>query len=837
MSKLTDQLSSTMMDDNEVERIIFSKPAKTLENYNTVRQNITKLLPSSFSSDESLDDDDDDDDEDDDDNQSDEVSLTDMVEDHNEDQFYSYHETTSNNLNINSNDSISKLSQDQEHQEKISNTDQNQDQDSSNRSNEKAPFRGRPSSCVFVASLAATKSDNELYNSVFNHFKKWGEIAVKVLRDPSNRPYAFVQYTNDEDAKKALREAQHSMLDGRSIRCEPAKVNRTLYIATNSGYDLQSNDVCDMMEEYGEIEQLVGNNSDIRTSILPINHHDPNSITLNKAWFVKFAYRDDAIRAYVNLYRNPEWIVQWAKNIEAPDETINEITIDKNSIYVGQLDSRVTKEKLEERFSAHGKIADISLVQKQTNNFAFIKFENEISAAAAVERENHAIFMDKTMHVQYKEMHHHNRHNQYNLQNNHHRYSAGSIYNEQQLTLAPPPINLPVKRALNNQGLYNMNQKIPPPITSHDNSSIGSMALKAPMGQFSLIPPPPSSNQNNSEIFNSSLSNIQTSQRRSFSNRGNRSVSYNNNRSLGSSNYPYNSNHYASNQSNYNNYSSSNSFSSKNNLRYASSKNNLSSYKDYSTYSSSDKDLAQNSRPYYQVNQSQKRVSSNTINSLIQNSASANSWIDKNNSVTSTPTPSNKNKNPNSSTGKSPTSSPSNRSNNSSHMLPKSLYSPSTAISHENSNDKVEQGTTTTNSQPNNLSDYSKFNTSTSNKAVSPVSPSYFYYMPKEIYGFDPNAMPQSSAGGGYYPYTPNYQYYYDPAGVDYSQGPPIPSYYMYYPPMRLNSSNGMNMRNVSVTTKGSTHPSVFSNASPSTSNNPQSTISGAITKDEGPEY
>lgn len=39
-------------------------------------------------------------------------------------------------------------------------------------STEKDEFRGRPSSCVFVASLASSKTDDELSISVTNHFEQ-----------------------------------------------------------------------------------------------------------------------------------------------------------------------------------------------------------------------------------------------------------------------------------------------------------------------------------------------------------------------------------------------------------------------------------------------------------------------------------------------------------------------------------------------------------------------------------------------------------------------------------------------------------------------------------------
>lgn len=60
------------------------------------------------------------------------------------------------------------------------------------------------------------------------------------------RPYSFVQFEvsiflfyglslskikNFDDAKRALREAHNTVIDGRHIRVEKARVNRTLYIS------------------------------------------------------------------------------------------------------------------------------------------------------------------------------------------------------------------------------------------------------------------------------------------------------------------------------------------------------------------------------------------------------------------------------------------------------------------------------------------------------------------------------------------------------------------------------------------------------------------------------
>ncbi|KAJ3094663.1 hypothetical protein HDU96_001537, partial [Phlyctochytrium bullatum] len=89
-----------------------------------------------------------------------------------------------------------------------------------------------PRACLFIANLNAAMTDAQLHESVFRHFEAWGPTRqVKVQRDQKGRPFGFVQYQNIPDAKRALREAATTVLDGRELRVEPANVNRTLFVS------------------------------------------------------------------------------------------------------------------------------------------------------------------------------------------------------------------------------------------------------------------------------------------------------------------------------------------------------------------------------------------------------------------------------------------------------------------------------------------------------------------------------------------------------------------------------------------------------------------------------
>ncbi|KAL3231725.1 Meiotic activator RIM4 [Nakaseomyces bracarensis] len=374
-------------------------------------------------------------------------------------------------------------------------------------------YKGRPSACLFVASLAATLEDDELCVNVTQLFRQYGDlVGVKVLRDDQNRPYAFVQYKKDKDAHTAQQKASGAFLNGRKLRCEAARVNRTLLLYQRQPFVYR--DLVSMCEKFGELEMLVPGKSLVSQNFkahCSANHNDRDRWC---AWFVQFVYREDAIRAFANLKETPSSGVLWVQNIQVKSEfnylntnmdrdlspgtssplnylkyrkndsgdgrtfmqqkdegfeldknsvssystdkdllssqehgsnsslsqssvssTSNHSSdsglkysrrngfntnyinnnsggysrfetpiIDKRSIFVGQLEPEVTTTLLKNRFSKHGKIVDINLIDKPTSVFAFIKFETEQAAASALNKEDHTILINRTMHVQYKEV-------------------------------------------------------------------------------------------------------------------------------------------------------------------------------------------------------------------------------------------------------------------------------------------------------------------------------------------------------------------------------------------------------------------------------------------------
>src|SRR3989338_4180025 len=89
--------------------------------------------------------------------------------------------------------------------------------------------RGPPKACIFVARLNPSTIEDDLQHL----FAEFGEILkIKLVKDTkSPRAYAFVQFKEPEHADVAISQTNGRTLDGRTIKVEKAKVQRTLFIA------------------------------------------------------------------------------------------------------------------------------------------------------------------------------------------------------------------------------------------------------------------------------------------------------------------------------------------------------------------------------------------------------------------------------------------------------------------------------------------------------------------------------------------------------------------------------------------------------------------------------
>lgn len=172
-------------------------------------------------------------------------------------------------------------------------------------------------------------------HSVTKVFEEFGDLVnVKVLVDWANRPYAFVQYNDPEDALNAIKKAQNIVLDGRRIRIEHARVVRTLFLAKFSRQATKE-DMMGILSHFGEVEDI---------NVLK-NYRTGQS---KGCGFVKFKYREDAIYAFQTLRQHSKWVVEWASNNETTDNFVGhhpprKPIVDPYCIFVGNLAPNITE--------------------------------------------------------------------------------------------------------------------------------------------------------------------------------------------------------------------------------------------------------------------------------------------------------------------------------------------------------------------------------------------------------------------------------------------------------------------------------------------------------------
>lgn len=265
-------------------------------------------------------------------------------------------------------------------------------------SHEEGSFSGRgepkgpPQACLFIASLSNTTTE-DLIREFFEPFGKI--LKIKLLKDRSARPYAFVQFATLEDSNVALENTNGQTLAGRKLRVERAKVNRTLFIAKIG--QLSSAQLREIVQEYGPVE-----------SVAIIKNHQTNKS--KGCGFVKYIYREDAMEAFNGLKAaQKKWVVEWATSSNDPDQ----LGIDKFNIFVGGLHpQQVTKELVEERFRVYGPVESITFVNRSSaadnpegsrSSFAFVRFADPLASSQAIEQENGTEWFGRRIRVQYCE--------------------------------------------------------------------------------------------------------------------------------------------------------------------------------------------------------------------------------------------------------------------------------------------------------------------------------------------------------------------------------------------------------------------------------------------------
>ncbi|KAG2175441.1 hypothetical protein INT43_001088 [Umbelopsis isabellina] len=291
--------------------------------------------------------------------------------------------------------------------------------------------RGRPASCIFVASLSKLLKDSELCHSVAQHFAQWGTVLnVKVFRDWMQRPYGFVQFEVggphnsiiclDSSIYGEIAHFTEHMRRSKSIE----RSLRTIYLGGMSNHTkkkvpfssqlpntlaaphidlvLPAKDIQSFAENFGGVENI---------TLIKLSLKQPPAVDA----FIRFHYRDDAVKAYLAIAADPPFqavVVEWAANVnysnddpcDVPEQYFSSI------VYVKNLPFHAKQEAIYNRFGRYGTIVSVAIIGRKpfavrkklgntTQCCAYVHYKTQEEAVCAQEGENGSSMQGRTLQV------------------------------------------------------------------------------------------------------------------------------------------------------------------------------------------------------------------------------------------------------------------------------------------------------------------------------------------------------------------------------------------------------------------------------------------------------
>ncbi|OTB07318.1 hypothetical protein M426DRAFT_8696 [Hypoxylon sp. CI-4A] len=243
--------------------------------------------------------------------------------------------------------------------------------------------------CVFVANLPDSVRDSRLEAELTRVFSRYGVVFVKIRRDNRNMPFAFCQYTNDDDARTAMKQARGSLIEGRPCRTEMVKANRSFVMYDIHNRDVDLEEVRQHLSTYGPIVKMER-----------LSQNAQEAMDAEGGILVEFASFDpgrDVIAAfrYHPVYRVVAYDLKKSsqRKVDLDELWLQRYEMDRRSIFVGNLPTEVPN--LEEELSALvekvGSVEKVQVLRKEGRGtramsiaFGFVEFSRPDTADNAV---------------------------------------------------------------------------------------------------------------------------------------------------------------------------------------------------------------------------------------------------------------------------------------------------------------------------------------------------------------------------------------------------------------------------------------------------------------------
>ncbi|KAM3878264.1 putative RNA-binding protein 15B [Diretmus argenteus] len=223
---------------------------------------------------------------------------------------------------------------------------------------------------LLISNLGSQVSDEDVEDSLFHEFKKFGDVSVKLSHTPELGRVAYVNFRNPEDAKEA-RHAKSSrlVLGDRQLKIEPMYVRRRSVTPPDAGY-------LPLHSPYPYRQRSLSPPGPAATSIRDIRdirarHYALESLGLSREReriLDYYGMLDERGRPYGF---SPMPVVEDLKPEDDQRATSN--------LFIGNLDHNVTEGELRRGFDKYGIIEDVVIkrpARGQGGAYAFVKFQN-----------------------------------------------------------------------------------------------------------------------------------------------------------------------------------------------------------------------------------------------------------------------------------------------------------------------------------------------------------------------------------------------------------------------------------------------------------------------------
>lgn len=231
---------------------------------------------------------------------------------------------------------------------------------------------------IFIGGLPRDVTDEDLRDLC----ESFGEVyEIRLVKDKDrkeNKGFAFIVFTTEEAAQKAVEDIQDKDYKGKTLRCSLSQVKHRLFIG-NVPKSLAEEELKRIFEGIGPgVENIEC-------------FKDPQNPSRNRG-FVFIDYYNNACADYARQKMSKSSFkvdgssltVSWADPKNSSDASA---AAQVKAIYVKNLPENVTSEKLKEIFDKHGEITKVVLPPSkagQKRDFGFIHFTERSSALKAV---------------------------------------------------------------------------------------------------------------------------------------------------------------------------------------------------------------------------------------------------------------------------------------------------------------------------------------------------------------------------------------------------------------------------------------------------------------------